>query len=590
MNFIFLGGFMNDYDKLAKYVTAIKNGNLEKFEDLYLMTYEKVYFTAHKLVKNSHDAEDITQNVYIKVLSTLNTLNDPKAFMAWIMKITVNTALNHVKKNKVYIIDIEETKLQDKILGDEELNLDEIIDKKEVQLTILNMIEALPIEQKIVTILYYYEQLSIAQIAEITEASESAVKGRLFNARKNIKKAVQVYEKKTDTQLLPFAIPSISMVLQHNTETNMLSPENAANIFLSIVNFVGITCLQKAEINVDYIIEKIENASKKKVRYRISDIVIEFKAIPIIVISILLIIGTSFAIYYFNNKTPIDDSIIVNEENGIELVNLSVVRLPNKVTYKTDESFDTTGLKLQAEYSDGTIEIIDKDYTIVDYDSNIRGTNNITINYKNAATTIPITVSNAASVQHKTGVVDRLAIDAHNAIIFGEVKKAANVALTEIGCYFWEAGSDDIVKYPFKPSRDYIDVDVITIWYNIADELFVNLKENTPYSYQVYAVVDGIEYTDNVATFTTLNSPIADIVLESLPNILEYKVNDILDKSGLSLKATLENGNELIITTGIYLYHDVLGYSSYKLYYSGVYPLNVEYLGYKFSFEVTVNE
>ncbi|MGN0623363.1 MAG: RNA polymerase sigma factor, partial [Oscillospiraceae bacterium] len=75
---------------IEKYVEKAIAGDQEAFAKLYELSKRQVYFTCLKLLKNEHDAQDITQEVYITVLKKLSILTDRSSFQPWVNRIAVN--------------------------------------------------------------------------------------------------------------------------------------------------------------------------------------------------------------------------------------------------------------------------------------------------------------------------------------------------------------------------------------------------------------------------------------------------------------------------------------------------------------------
>lgn len=95
---------------------------------------------------------------------------------------------------------------------------DEAVDQKDFRRVILEMLDQLSPEQRSALMLYYYDELSVKQIAEIQSVSESAVKSRLFHGRQFIKKSVEDYEKKNDVKLHSIGLFPLFLLLLQNQD------------------------------------------------------------------------------------------------------------------------------------------------------------------------------------------------------------------------------------------------------------------------------------------------------------------------------------------------------------------------------------
>ena len=89
-----------DYEKISELVNKVKKGDLQAFDELYSLTYNKVYLLALSILKNKVMAEDSAQIISLKSLKSVNQLRNTKTFIAWINKITYNYCLQEISKLK----------------------------------------------------------------------------------------------------------------------------------------------------------------------------------------------------------------------------------------------------------------------------------------------------------------------------------------------------------------------------------------------------------------------------------------------------------------------------------------------------------
>lgn len=185
-------------EDIVLYVNNFKKGDRDAFLKLYLDNVNQVYYVCLRLLKNEDDAKDITQETFVTAMEKIDTLNQPESFSTWVNHIAVNKCKNLLQRNSnviksdLYDNDVEETL--------EEMNEDFIpesyIQNKEQREIIMDIIEnKLSDVQRVVILLYYYEKMSVSEIAGILECSEGTVKSRLNSARAIIKKAIEHKEK-----------------------------------------------------------------------------------------------------------------------------------------------------------------------------------------------------------------------------------------------------------------------------------------------------------------------------------------------------------------------------------------------------------
>lgn len=191
-------------EKLIKVVTAAQKGDEKALNQLFNAYYNDVYYFALKTVKDEELACDITQETFVRIIETIGTLKEPAAFVTWMKQIAYHNCLGYFKKKKDILVDEDEDggSVFDILEEDRaEFIPDEALDQQDFRRTILAMLDKLSPEQRSATMLYYYDEMSVRQIAQIQGVSEGTVKSRLNYARKAIKASVEEYEKKNNVKL-----------------------------------------------------------------------------------------------------------------------------------------------------------------------------------------------------------------------------------------------------------------------------------------------------------------------------------------------------------------------------------------------------
>ena len=187
----------------AELVRRAKGGDQEALSDLYEQSYGQVYYTVKSMVRNEDDVFDILQDSYIKAFSHLDSFEGGEKFTAWVRQIAANTARDWMKKTRPMLFsELEEVSGAD--LPAEEWFEDEradhlpecVIERSETSRLIREILDELPEDQRAAIGMYYYEELSVKEIAAAMDASENAVKSRLLYGRRKIEKKVRELEKK----------------------------------------------------------------------------------------------------------------------------------------------------------------------------------------------------------------------------------------------------------------------------------------------------------------------------------------------------------------------------------------------------------
>jgi RNA polymerase sigma factor (sigma-70 family) len=194
---------------LIQLVTDAQSGDAAAAEKLFAAFYNDVYYFALKTVKDSDLACDITQETFLEIIRTIGNLKEPAAFVTWMKQITYHQCTRYFKKRKeVQVEENEDGSTIFDTMADERADSipAEVYAQEEFRRTILGMINELTEEQRSAVMLYYFDELSVGQIAEIQSVSEGTVKSRLNYARKALRKSVENYEKKHNIKLraIPF--------------------------------------------------------------------------------------------------------------------------------------------------------------------------------------------------------------------------------------------------------------------------------------------------------------------------------------------------------------------------------------------------
>lgn len=193
--------------QITDLVIKIQNGQTDEFNSLFNLCYDDIYYFSLKTVKDENLACDITQETFIEIFNTLNNLKEPEAFISWARKITYHQCTRYFKKRQDVTVEENEdgTSIFDTIEEDNsEFIPDEALDNAEFKTAILDIINTLSEEQRSAVMMYYFDELSVKQIAEIQNTTEGTVKSRLNYARKKIKEEVEAYEKKNGVKLHAF--------------------------------------------------------------------------------------------------------------------------------------------------------------------------------------------------------------------------------------------------------------------------------------------------------------------------------------------------------------------------------------------------
>lgn len=167
------------------YIDLTLQGDTNAFAFL-VDKYKTMIFTlALKMVKSREEAEEISQDTFIKAFKNLSKFKGESKFSTWLYKIGYRTALDSLKKHKEkYSTDTIDEITFNKIKSTE--NILEGIERKERAEIINNCMLRLPEDERTILWMFYFDELSLKEIIAITNFSEANVKVKLHRARKRL--------------------------------------------------------------------------------------------------------------------------------------------------------------------------------------------------------------------------------------------------------------------------------------------------------------------------------------------------------------------------------------------------------------------
>jgi RNA polymerase sigma factor (sigma-70 family) len=189
-------------DKLCDqhYINQIMQGDTNVFRVL-VDRYKGMIFTlALKMIKNREEAEEVSQDTFIKVYNSLNKFKGDSKFSTWIYKIAYNTCLDRLKKNKKEESTISIDEFSDYLVKTVD-NALSALEEQERKQTIQNCINLLPSEESFLLTLYYFDDQNLDEIAKIMDTNSNNVKVKLFRSRK---KLAVILKKQLEPEILDY--------------------------------------------------------------------------------------------------------------------------------------------------------------------------------------------------------------------------------------------------------------------------------------------------------------------------------------------------------------------------------------------------
>lgn len=175
----------------------VKSGDLEAFEALVTRHQHSVVGTAAKMLGNAAEAEDVGQQVFMRVWKSAANYEPSAKFTTWLMTITRNLVFNELRRRRrtqlVFIESDQEGAAQHQWVDEEAPVPSEKLLDAELQETIDAAIASLPEKQRLAIVLRRYEGMPYEEIAKVLKTSVAAVKSILFRARTDLKERLKKY-------------------------------------------------------------------------------------------------------------------------------------------------------------------------------------------------------------------------------------------------------------------------------------------------------------------------------------------------------------------------------------------------------------
>ncbi|SMP67259.1 RNA polymerase sigma factor [Anoxynatronum buryatiense] len=177
----------------AQLVTKILRGDPTGFQELVSRYQKPVFGICYRMMRQREEAEDLSQEVFIKAYRYLGQYNHEHKFSSWILKIATNTCIDAIRKKRVDTLPLDE----EIKTNQEDVSAERAFLQEEAHREIEAAIGSLPPDYRIVVLLYHHQGQSYQQIADQLEIPMSMVKNRLFRARKMLKESLKKLKEET---------------------------------------------------------------------------------------------------------------------------------------------------------------------------------------------------------------------------------------------------------------------------------------------------------------------------------------------------------------------------------------------------------
>jgi RNA polymerase sigma-70 factor (ECF subfamily) len=184
----------------AQIMLRVKTGDQSAFDYLVQKYRRPIVSFMYRMARNSAAAEDLAQEVFLRVYRSRESYEASAKFTTWLYRIATNLAVNHARDTRherpevtVSLDEPDEETGTTFELPDGGLNAEQAMVRRERMMAIRRKVEALPEQQRLAVIMHKYQQMDYKQIADVLKKSESATKSLLFRAYETLREQLKEY-------------------------------------------------------------------------------------------------------------------------------------------------------------------------------------------------------------------------------------------------------------------------------------------------------------------------------------------------------------------------------------------------------------
>jgi RNA polymerase sigma-70 factor (ECF subfamily) len=170
-------------------VAQVRGGRRDAFTALMRRHQQRIYWFARRMVGNHADADDVTQEAFVKAYLSLGDFRGDASFFTWLYRIALNLSLNALRKRQLLTY-VRDSEILVRLLpADDDPQKD--LEGREVASALRRAVERLPEKQRAVFVLRYYDEMSYDEIAEVTKTSVGGLKANYFHALRKVREAMR---------------------------------------------------------------------------------------------------------------------------------------------------------------------------------------------------------------------------------------------------------------------------------------------------------------------------------------------------------------------------------------------------------------
>jgi len=171
---------------ISEWVYAAMDGDQDAFAEIVYAFQDAVYNLCYRMLNNRTEAEDAAQDAFLKAYNNLGRYDHNRSFKTWVMTIASNHCIDIIRKRRMTYVSIDEPIPATLSLASDDPQPEQVTEMNERSARIQELLDHLQEDYRAAVVLRYWYDYSYAEIAEVLDTTESAIKSRLFRARQTL--------------------------------------------------------------------------------------------------------------------------------------------------------------------------------------------------------------------------------------------------------------------------------------------------------------------------------------------------------------------------------------------------------------------
>jgi RNA polymerase sigma-70 factor (ECF subfamily) len=170
-------------------VRRVQGGDMAAFEELFHKYKGAIYRTSLAITRDPGVAEEVLQDCFYKTYLHIERIQPDVPLLPWLHRVAVNLSCNAIKRRRAWLEPLES--IAERLFADPRHSPEHLFEQGELQVTIRDIVNELPLKHRVVVVLHYLQEMSLPEIAVALECPVGTVKSRLHYARKVLKQEME---------------------------------------------------------------------------------------------------------------------------------------------------------------------------------------------------------------------------------------------------------------------------------------------------------------------------------------------------------------------------------------------------------------